>query len=93
MPLHNRIVPVLAEKITLIARSAELLIKKFLLLLIFGWQKTLGPLLGPRCRFYPSCSQYAKDALKLYPLPNAFIKSTKRILKCHPFHPGGIDLP
>lgn len=61
--------------------------------LITVYQGTLSPLLGPRCRFYPSCSQYAKECLELYPLPAAGAKIARRLLSCHPFHPGGIDLP
>lgn len=57
------------------------------------YQRTLSPLLGPRCRFYPSCSAYAKECLTIYPWPRALIKSGRRLLSCHPFHPGGVDLP
>jgi putative membrane protein insertion efficiency factor len=57
------------------------------------YQRTLSPLLGPRCRFYPSCSAYAKECLTIYPWPKALIKSGRRLLSCHPFHPGGVDLP
>ena len=62
-------------------------------LLITLYQRTLSPLLGPRCRFYPSCSCYAKDCLRKYPLNVAVWKTTRRLLCCQPFHPGGIDLP
>lgn len=61
--------------------------------LISVYQVTLSPLLGPRCRFYPSCSRYAQECLGKYPLPVAAKKTLKRLLSCHPFHPGGIDLP
>jgi putative membrane protein insertion efficiency factor len=61
--------------------------------LITVYQGTLSPLLGPRCRFYPSCSQYAKECLGLYPLHVAGTKIARRLLSCHPLHPGGIDLP
>lgn len=57
------------------------------------YQKTLSLALGPRCRFYPSCSEYAKGCIAKYPLPTALAKSAARICRCHPFHPGGIDLP
>jgi putative membrane protein insertion efficiency factor len=68
-------------------------IKFVLLCLIAIWQKSLGPLLGPRCRFYPSCSQYTKESIEKQPLVKALAKSMLRLLKCHPFHPGGIDQP
>lgn len=60
---------------------------------ILIWQKIISPFLGPRCRFYPSCSQYAKESLKHDSLGKALYKTCLRLLKCHPFHPGGIDLP
>lgn len=55
------------------------------------YQKGISPLLGHRCRFVPSCSQYAKDALDRYSLSTAVIMTVKRIAKCHPWHPGGFD--
>ncbi len=57
------------------------------------YQKTLSLALGPRCRFYPSCSQYAKECLAKYSLPDAGLRTVRRLARCHPFHPGGIDLP
>jgi putative membrane protein insertion efficiency factor len=56
------------------------------------YQKTLSPLLGQRCRFYPSCSQYAKDAvLKHGTLRGAYL-AAGRIVRCNPWNPGGVDL-
>jgi putative membrane protein insertion efficiency factor len=57
------------------------------------YQKTLSYAFGPRCRFYPSCSQYAKECLCKYPLSSALHRISRRLLSCHPFHPGGVDLP
>ncbi|WP_420807510.1 membrane protein insertion efficiency factor YidD [Alteromonas flava] len=51
----------------------------------------ISPLLGPKCRFHPSCSSYAIRALKVHGLFIGSWLSIKRIIKCHPFHPGGID--
>lgn len=52
----------------------------------------ISPLIGPRCRFYPTCSEYALDALKEHgPIKGTWLTG-KRLAKCHPFHPGGIDL-
>ena len=62
------------------------------LLLIYRW--SLSPALGAlgvRCRFYPSCSQYAVDAFNLYGFWLGFYKTVRRLLKCHPLHPGGYD--
>jgi putative membrane protein insertion efficiency factor len=61
------------------------------LLLIKGYQWFVSPLLGPRCRFYPTCSQYATEAISRYGLLQGAFLSFKRLLKCHPFHPGGVD--
>lgn len=63
-----------------------------LLFLIFIYQKTVSVVLGPRCRFYPSCSEYAKIALKTHSFPYAIWLTLKRLLKCHPWHEGGLDL-
>ena len=59
--------------------------------LIRIYQRALSPLLGPRCRFYPSCSQYAFEALEVHGLLRGLWLAVRRIARCHPFHPGGID--
>lgn len=59
--------------------------------LIWLYQKLISPLLGPRCRFYPSCSHYAKESLVRHGLLKGGYLAARRCLKCHPFHPGGID--
>lgn len=51
----------------------------------------LSPLFGEECRYYPSCSTYALEAFEILPLGQAFGRVLKRILSCHPFHPGGVD--
>lgn len=56
------------------------------------WQLALSPMLGNRCRFYPSCSEYASKALNEYGVMKGLKLGTLRILKCHPFHPGGVDM-
>ncbi|HOJ11397.1 MAG TPA: membrane protein insertion efficiency factor YidD [Clostridiales bacterium] len=55
------------------------------------YQKYISPLKPPSCRFYPSCSQYALDAIKKYGSIKGTFMSVRRILKCHPFNPGGYD--
>lgn len=59
--------------------------------LIRGYQLIISPLLGPRCRFYPSCSNYAIEAIRLHGVVKGSVLTAKRIAKCHPGHPGGID--
>lgn len=60
-------------------------------LIIGGYQRWISPLLGPCCRFEPSCSHYASEAIERYGLLRGVAKSCLRLLKCHPFHPGGFD--
>jgi len=55
------------------------------------YQKFISPLLPLSCRFYPSCSQYALDAINKHGPFKGVLLATFRILKCHPFHPGGYD--
>jgi putative membrane protein insertion efficiency factor len=59
--------------------------------LIELYRLAISPLLGPCCRFSPSCSQYAQEAIRRHgPLRGAWL-GLRRILRCHPFHPGGYD--
>jgi len=67
------------------------LFKTILIVLIRFYQKFISPLKKPSCRFYPTCSQYAIDALGKYGALKGLFMAIKRILKCHPFHPGGYD--
>jgi uncharacterized protein len=60
---------------------------------IRGYQRLIRPLIGPRCRFYPSCSEYFILAVKKYGVLSGSVRGVWRILRCHPFHPGGYDPP
>ncbi|HPR17583.1 MAG TPA: membrane protein insertion efficiency factor YidD [Candidatus Cloacimonadota bacterium] len=64
---------------------------KFALLLITFYRRCISSFTPPSCRFTPTCSQYSYQAFQKYPFPKAFWLSLRRILKCHPFHPGGVD--
>ena len=55
------------------------------------YQMLVSPWLGPCCRFHPSCSSYAYAAIARYGVLRGGWLGLKRILKCHPFHPGGVD--
>jgi putative membrane protein insertion efficiency factor len=66
--------------------------KNIVLLLIRCYQVLLSPLLGGHCRFYPTCSSYTYEAIKKHGLFKGIFLGGKRLLKCHPFHPGGVDL-
>lgn len=69
------------------------MIARFLILLIRVYQKTLSPLLGPVCRFEPSCSRYAVGCLQLHGALRGTWLTIRRLSRCHPFHPGGYDPP
>lgn len=67
------------------------LLVRISILLLKTYQLFISPLLGPRCRFYPSCSHYAIEAIDQHGFVRGCALSAKRIAKCHPGHPGGID--
>lgn len=69
------------------------MIARLLIALIRVYQLVLSPLLGPVCRFHPSCSHYAADCLKLHGALRGSYLAARRLSKCHPFHPGGYDPP
>ncbi len=64
-----------------------------LIALIRIYQVTLSPLLGPACRFEPSCSRYTVECLKKYGLVRGLARGLIRVSRCHPWHPGGYDPP
>jgi putative membrane protein insertion efficiency factor len=57
------------------------------------YQVMLSPLLGPACRFEPSCSHYMVQSIKKYGLISGMNRGVRRFLRCHPWHPGGHDPP
>ena len=59
---------------------------------INAYRRYLSPLLGQHCRFYPSCSQYAVLAIARHGVLHGGVLAAKRLLRCHPLHPGGVDL-
>jgi len=61
------------------------------LFMLEAYRLLVSPLLGPACRFEPTCSQYAKDAIARYGVLQGMMRAVVRLLKCHPFHPGGED--
>ncbi len=65
--------------------------KKILILLIKGYRKFISPLFPPSCRFQPTCSQYTLEAIEKFGALQGSWLGLKRILRCHPFHPGGYD--
>lgn len=65
--------------------------KHILVFLITLYQKLLSPWLPPSCRYTPTCSQYAKEALLRHGPLRGSLLALKRLVKCHPFHAGGYD--
>jgi len=65
--------------------------RKILILLIRAYQLLISPVLGNNCRFYPSCSHYAHDAIEKYGGIKGAWLAVRRLSRCHPFHPGGYD--
>jgi uncharacterized protein len=67
------------------------MIRRTLVLLVRLYQRLVSPLLPPACRFYPSCSAYAVQALERHGAIAGSWLTVRRLCRCHPFHPGGID--
>lgn len=65
--------------------------KKVLINSVHFYQKYISPMSPPSCRFYPTCSNYALEAVAEHGAMKGSFMTTKRILKCHPFHDGGFD--
>lgn len=65
--------------------------KTLLLLLLRFYKYAISPMLGQNCRFYPSCSEYAAEAIQLHGAIKGSYLAGKRLCKCHPWHPGGVD--
>jgi putative membrane protein insertion efficiency factor len=65
--------------------------KAALLAAVRGYQYALRPMLGANCRFYPSCSDYAREAIERHGALRGTWLATRRLCRCHPYHPGGFD--
>ncbi len=71
-------------------KNLNKLVGIFFFILVTLYQNLMSPFMGPSCRFYPSCSNYAKDALKKFGFKGVFL-TLKRLLKCNPCFQGGFD--
>ncbi|MFE8698159.1 membrane protein insertion efficiency factor YidD [Cytobacillus sp. FJAT-53684] len=67
------------------------MLKKIMIGFIRFYQIVISPLKPPTCRFYPTCSHYGLESVKRFGAIKGGWLAVKRILKCHPFHPGGFD--
>lgn len=65
--------------------------RKVLIAIIRAYQYLISPMLGPHCRFHPTCSAYAVEALEQHGIFKGTWLALRRIGRCHPFHPGGHD--
>ncbi|HMH92591.1 MAG TPA: membrane protein insertion efficiency factor YidD [Streptosporangiaceae bacterium] len=64
---------------------------RVLVLLLTGYRRLISPLLPPSCRFYPSCSAYALEAVQVHGALRGSWLTARRLSRCHPFHAGGLD--
>lgn len=62
-----------------------------LIFIIYVYRYTLSPLIGNQCRFYPTCSHYAEEAVKKHGAWRGSIMAIRRLFRCHPWHEGGFD--
>ena len=67
------------------------MVGRLLIFLVQIYQRTLSPLLGDRCRFYPSCSAYMIEAIRKKGVLIGVPKGIWRLMRCHPYNPGGYD--
>jgi len=81
----------LSDALTVNRLADGIPVQKYIVQLIRTYQRFLSPLLPPRCRFHPSCSQYAIEAIICHGAHKGMWLTVRRILRCHPFHPGGYD--
>jgi len=66
--------------------------KTLLLLLVRAYQLLISPMMGQNCRFYPTCSSYALEAIRVHGAARGSLLTARRLSHCHPWHEGGVDL-
>ncbi len=65
--------------------------KSFLILILRGYRYWISPLMGRHCRFYPTCSEYAAEAITSHGAVRGLALAVRRLGRCHPWHVGGVD--
>jgi len=68
-----------------------MIFRKILLTLIGFYRLVISPLIGSHCRYYPSCSEYAQQAIQIHGAGSGLWLAIKRLSRCHPWHAGGVD--
>lgn len=86
--MNNLSVPGLFRSAAIAAHSVLL---RVLLVLIAAYRYLISPVIGPHCRYHPSCSEYAQEALAKHGAYLGTGLALKRVCRCHPWHPGGYD--
>ena len=66
--------------------------RKVVTALLRGYRYLISPLLGPSCRFYPTCSSYAIEAIERHGITRGIWLTLRRLIRCNPWHPGGVDM-
>ncbi len=74
-----------------LAATVGRVVRLLLTVLIVGYRRLISPMLGQRCRFYPSCSAYALEAIQVHGAAKGTVLATARVCRCHPWNPGGVD--
>ena len=69
----------------------QLFIKKIAIIVLNGYKRVISPVLPRACRFHPTCSDYALQAIDKYGITQGGGMAVRRLLRCHPFHAGGYD--
>jgi len=72
-------------------RNSTVVIDRLLIGSLRVYKRWISPLLGPRCRFAPTCSEYAMEAIARFGAIRGSLLAARRVARCHPFHPGGHD--
>jgi putative membrane protein insertion efficiency factor len=62
-------------------------------MLLRVYQRVVSPALGPRCKYHPTCSEYAVQAIRSYGMPRGSVLAVWRVLRCNPWSHGGVDYP
>ena len=80
-----------AGQIPSVPQKGPTVVTRALMAAVTGYRRFISPLLPPRCRFEPSCSAYALEALRVHGAARGLLLAVARIARCHPFNPGGYD--